>query len=299
MTRPWDELANVVTTVIMPSPWGAGDHLRLIAGESITVGQGVPTQWRLVLDHPDLLSTDTSSLRITTTGASRVPAELVHAMRKAFGVPVVVRYTSTEASVSTGTRIGDPDEVVANTVGRAAPNVRLRMLTDDGDDARRDEIGEVLLQSRAMMRCYWRDPEKTAEVIDPDGWLHTGDLGSLDADDNLSLVGRRVEMYIRGGYNVYPAEVEEVLGEHPGVMRAAVVGLPDPVLGQIGGAAVVAADPRHPPALDDLRAWCRARLADYKAPDRLRVVDELPTNAMAKVIKGALVAGFADPSDPH
>jgi acyl-CoA synthetase (AMP-forming)/AMP-acid ligase II len=297
MTRPWDELVNVVTTVIMPAPWTAADHLRLIAEEAITVGQGVPTQWRLVLDHPNLPTTDTSSLRITSTGASRVPAELVRAMRTAFGVPVVVRYTSTEASVSTGTDLGDPEDVVAHTVGRAAPNVALRLVTDDGEDAQTGEVGEVLLRSRAIMRCYWRDPQKTAEVIDDDGWLHTGDLGSLDPQGNLALVGRRVEMYIRGGYNVYPAEVEEVLGQHPGVGIAAVVGLPDPVLGQIGGAAVVAADPRKPPALDELRAWCRARLADYKAPDRLLVVPELPTNAMAKVIKGDLVAAFARPPD--
>ena len=291
MTRPWDEIAHLITTVIMPTPWHAADHLRLMAEEGITVGQGVPTQWQLVLQHPDLAATDTSSLRITSTGASRVPAELVRAMRKAFGVPVVVRYTSTEASVSTGTRVDDDDEIIANTVGRAAPNVELRVSVDDRDAAVA-EVGEVLLRSRAMMRGYWRDPEKTREVIDADGWLDTGDLGSLDAAGNLSLVGRRVEMYIRGGYNIYPAEVEEVLGEHPGVARAAVVGIPDPVLGQIGAAAVIPVDPAHPPTLDELKAWCRDRLANYKAPDRLRIVAELPTNAMAKVVKPAVTELF-------
>jgi acyl-CoA synthetase (AMP-forming)/AMP-acid ligase II len=292
MTRPWDEIAHVITIVIMPTPWQAADHLRLMAAEGVTVGQGVPTQWQLVLQHPNLTLTDTSSLRITSTGASRVPADLVRAMRKAFGVPVVVRYTSTEASVSTGTQIDDNDEVVANTVGRPAPNVELRVVTENGD-ADIGCVGEVLLRSRATMRGYWKDVEKTAEVIDDAGWLHTGDLGWLDQRGHLSLVGRRVEMYIRGGYNVYPAEVEEVLGEHPGVVRAAVVGIADPVLGQIGGAAVIPADPEHPPTLDELRAWCRDRLANYKAPDRLRIVAELPTNAMTKIIKSAVAELFA------
>jgi acyl-CoA synthetase (AMP-forming)/AMP-acid ligase II len=154
------------------------------------------------------------------------------------------------------------------------------------------EVGAVLLRSRAQMRRYWEDPEKTAEAIDPDGWLDTGDLGWLDASGNLSIVGRKVEMYIRGGYNVYPAEVEEVLGEHPAVLRAAVVGLADPVLGQIGGAVVIASDPERPPTLDELKAWCRDRLASYKAPDRLCIVAELPTNAMAKVVKADLVRLF-------
>ena len=292
MTRPWDEVLNVITTVIMPVPWHAADHLRLIAAEGVTVGQGVPTQWQLVLQHPDLAHTDTSSLRITSTGASRVPAELVRALRKAFGVPVVVRYTSTEASVSTGTRIDDDDEIVANTVGRPAPNVELRVEAEPGS------VGEVLLRSRAMMRRYWKDPVTTAATIDDDGWLHTGDLGSLDRAGNLSLVGRRVEMYIRGGYNVYPAEVEEVLGEHPEVASAAVVGIPDPILGQIGAAAVIPVDARRPPSLDDLRSWCRERLANYKAPDRLRIVEELPTNAMAKVVKPAVAALFSEDQAP-
>jgi len=291
MTRPWDEIINVITTVITPAPWHAADHLRLISDEGITVGQGVPTQWQLVLQHPDLGSTDTSSLRITSTGASKVPAELVRAMRKAFGVPVVVRYTSTEASVSTGTRIDDDDETIANTVGRPAPNVELRVMVGDRDAAV-GEVGAVVLRSRAQMRRYWEDPDKTAEAIDPEGWLDTGDLGWLDVSGNLSMVGRKVEMYIRGGYNVYPAEVEEVLGEHPGVLRAAVVGLADPVLGQIGGAVVIPSDPAQPPTLDELKLWCRDRLASYKAPDRLRIVDELPTNAMAKVVKAALVGLF-------
>ena len=295
-TRAWDELVHVITTVIMPPPWRAADHLRLMADEAITVGQGVPTQWRLVLDHPDLARTDTSSLRITSTGATRVPPELVRAMRAAFGVPVVVRYTSTEASVSTGTSVDDDDEVIANTVGRAAPNVELRLAAEDGGEVSTGDVAEVLVRSRATMRYYWGDPDRTAEVLDADGWVHTGDLGRLDAHENLVMVGRRVDMYIRGGYNIYPAEVERVLGEHPLVSAAAVVGLPDPVLGQIGAAAVIPVEVGESPSLEDLRSWCRDRLADYKAPDRLFIVDQLPLTAMAKVDKRALADRLSDPS---
>ncbi len=285
MTRPWDELVHVITTVILPTPWRPADHLRLIEQERITVGQGVPTQWQLVLDLPELEHADTSSLRITSTGATRVPPELVRALREAFGAPVVVRYTSTEACISTGTRLDDDDEVIANTVGRVSPGVEMQLLDADGTG-----VGEVLLRSRATMRRYWKDPERTAEVIDADGWVHTGDLGRLDDRGNLILVGRRTEMYIRGGYNIYPAEVESVLGEHPGVARVAVVGVPDPVMGHIGVAAVVPADPEDPPSLDDVRAWCRERLANYKAPDRVVIVDDLPLTAMSKVDKRALAA---------
>jgi acyl-CoA synthetase (AMP-forming)/AMP-acid ligase II len=295
-TRVWDELVHFITTVIIPTPWRATDHLRLIADESITVGQGVPTQWRLVLDHPDLARTDTSSLRITSTGATRVPPELVRAMRDAFGVPVVVRYTSTEASVSTGTSVDDDDEVIANTVGRAAPNVELRLAGDDGGPVSRGHVGEVLIRSRATMRYYWQDPVRTAEVRDDDGWIHTGDMGRFDEQDNLAIVGRRAEMYIRGGYNIYPAEVERALGEHPGVSAVAVVGVPDPVLGQIGAAAVIPVDASSPPSLEELRSWCRERLADYKAPDRLVIADQFPLTAMAKVDKRALVDLMTDPS---
>src|SRR5579871_1512586 len=159
MTRPWDEIMHVITTVIVPSPWHAADHLRLIADEAVTVGQGVPTQWQLVLQHPDLESTDVSSLRITSTGASKVPPELVRAMRKAFHVPVVVRYTSTEASVTTGTQVDDDDEVIANTVGKPAPNVELRVCVGDRR-ASVGEVGDIHIRSRARMRGYWKDPER-------------------------------------------------------------------------------------------------------------------------------------------
>jgi len=274
-----------------------------------------------VMAHPDLATADLSELRVAGTGASRVPAELVAAMRDRLGVPVVVRYTSTEASLGTGTVPGDADEVVAVTVGRPMPGVELLVADDRGDPVPTGEVGRVRLRSAAVMRGYWGGPptgpgadgvqfddHATAPVLDPDRWLTTGDFGFLDDDGNLHLVGRANELYIRGGYNVYPAEVEAVLSAHPSVAEVAVVGAPDPVLGEIGVAFVV---PQAGTTVDDedallaeLRATATSALADYKRPDRLVVADGLPLTSMMKVDKRALAgpaaaAAGATPRRPH
>ena len=304
MTRAWDEIAHAVTTVITPTPWTAAAAIEVMVREQVTVGQGVPTQWALVLAHPDLDKADLSALRVAGTGAARVPAELVEAMRTRLGCPVVVRYTSTETALGTGTRPDDAPEVVATTVGRPVPGVELELVDAHGIAVVPGEVGRVRIRSGAVMRGYVAprhpgrrtqplrtDPSATAAVLDAAGWLTTGDLGWLGTDGNLRLVGRVAEMYIRGGYNVYPAEVEGALGLHPAVAEAAVVGLSDPVLGEIGAAFVVpaAAESTAPPTLEELREWCAARLADYKSPDRLYLVEALPLTAMAKVDKRALV----------
>lgn len=288
MTRPWDELAHVITTVITPSPWRAADALALISSERITVAQGVPTQWSLMLDHPDCATTDFSSLRLAGTGASTVSPALVARMRRELGVPVVVRYTSTEAALTTGTAVGDRDEQVANTVGRAADNVEIKLVDPSGNEVGPGEVGTLKCRSGAVMRRYWADPEGSAAVVDKEGWLTIGDLGYLDLAGYLHLVGRHCEMYIRGGYNVYPAEVENALANHPGVARVAVVGRPDPILGEVGVAFLVAPLGVEAPRLGEIQQWCRDRLADYKAPDHLVVTDELPLTSMLKVDKVAL-----------
>jgi len=190
---------------------------------------------------------------------------------------------------------------VATTGGRPVPGVVLEVVGDDGAPVGPGVVGRVRLRSAAAMRGYvgdlgagqLLDAGATASVLDAAGWVTTGDLGALGEDGNLRLAGRRSEMYIRGGYNVYPAEVEAVLGEVPGVAQVAVVGTPDPVLGEIGVAFVTLA-PGAAVDLDTVVTACRARLADYKAPDRLCVVDELPLTAMAKIDKRALAAAAAE-----
>ena len=296
MTRVWDEIIRAITTVITPNPWSAESAIGLLERERVSVGQGVPTQWALVLAHPDLARADLGHLRIAATGAARVPPELVRAMRTRLGCPVVVRYTSTETSLGTGTDPADPDDVVATTVGRPVPGVDLTVVDDDGTPLPAGTIGRVRLRSAAAMVGYVGDvtsgrlvdEKATAAVRNAQGWITTGDVGWVGDDGNLRLVGRAADMYIRGGYNVYPTEIEAVLGDLPGIADAAVVGFPDPVLGEKGAAFVVLAPDTPAPELEAVRAACRRRLADYKAPDRLYVVGELPVTPLGKVNKRAL-----------
>jgi len=261
---------------------------------------GVPTQWSRLLDHEDVSLTDFSTLRVVAMGGAAAAPELIRRLRETLGCPVLNGYSATEAGVISGTVIGDSDEVVAGTVGRPRSEVDLRIVGPDATDVPVGEVGEVICRSPAMMRGYWHDPDLTATVIDADGYLHTGDLGRLRPDGNLTLAGRLTEMYIRGGYNVYPTEVEAVLTDHPAIARAAVIGAPDPVLGEIGVAFLVldpgsgTPDAGDVPGRDALRAWCTDRIADYKAPDRVVVVDELPVTAVGKLDKNALAARFRE-----
>jgi acyl-CoA synthetase (AMP-forming)/AMP-acid ligase II len=230
-------------------------------------------------------------------------------VRSRFGVAVIVRYTSTESSLGTGTTLTSSDEEVATTVGRPVSGVELVIVDDEGEQVPDGSVGRVRLRSAAVMRGYWGrgpgrgrsvaelvDAAATAAVLAPNGWLTTGDFGRLTPEGNLQLSGRAHERYIRGGYNVYPAEVEEALSSHPSIARAAVVGVADDVLGEVGVAVVVAA-PGTQPDLASLRAHCAGELSDYKAPDALVVVEELPLTPMMKVDPvrlAALAAGGAE-----
>jgi acyl-CoA synthetase (AMP-forming)/AMP-acid ligase II len=290
MTRLWDELGNAMTSVIVPTPWTARVSLDLMESERITVGQGVPTQWELILREPRLDERDLSSLRLIASGAARVPASLVFRLQRAFDCPVVVRYATTEASVISGTLCKDPPDVIERTVGAPCPTVDVRIADDDGRSLPKGDVGIIEVRSGAVMKRYLGDD--VSSPIRPDGWLVTGDAGSQDDEGRIHLVGRRSEMYVRGGYNVYPLEVEQVLSEHPALAEAAVSGVPDEVLGARGVAWVIPADHARPPDTDELRRWCREQLADYKAPDLVVVADDLPRNSMGKIDKKALLAAL-------
>ena len=288
MTRMWDELVNRITTIIVPTPWTPEAALALLETERVTVCQGVPTQYRLMFDHPAFDATEVSSLRIAGIGASRIPPELVAEMREKLHAPVVVRYASTESCLATGTRLDDSVETICTTVGRPNGGVELCIADDDDRPVIGSEVGNVLIRSRATMRGYWHDPERTSAAITDDGWVRTSDLGAIGDDGNLRLAGRSNEMYIRGGYNVYPIEVENCLGEHPGVTAAAVLGSPvDDRLGEIG---VLFAVPAAGADLDmaELRSFVGSRLASYKAPDVLVTVDQLPVTPLGKIDKRSL-----------
>jgi acyl-CoA synthetase (AMP-forming)/AMP-acid ligase II len=288
MAKLWDQLAWGSTTAISPTPWTAGDMLRLLVDERITVAGGVPTQWAKLLEHPDLGHADVSHLRLCLAATAPAAPELVERVTKRLGCPMVVRYAMTESPSITGTDPDDPPEVMFRTVGRPQRGVEIALVDEKGTAVAPGRVGRVRIKGGCVMRGYWGAPDLTADVLSEDGWLTSSDLGYLDGDGNLVLVGRSSDLYIRGGYNVYPLEIENVLAEHPSIDKAAVVGFPAPVIGEIGVAFVVPTDPALPPTLEELRAWTRERLADYKAPDRLELVDDLPLTAMLKVDKVAL-----------
>jgi acyl-CoA synthetase (AMP-forming)/AMP-acid ligase II len=288
MAKLWEQFALGVTLVLTPTPWTASAMLRVLVDERITVGAGVPTQWAKLLDEPGIGEADLSALRICLSATAPAPPELVARMRRVLGCPVVVRYAMTESPSITGTSPDDPPEVQYRTVGKPQAETVVELIDEAGAPVAPGQVGRVRVTGPCVMRGYWRDPEQTAEVLDDRRRLLSTDLGRFDADGNLVLVGRASEMYIRGGYNVYPLEVEHVLAEHPAVAAVAVVGASRPVIGEIGVAYVVPALDADPPDLFALRTWVSDRLADYKAPDEVRVVRALPLTPMGKVDKASL-----------
>ncbi len=287
MTKLPQSLRGGGTTFLM-GRWSAGDALEMVERHRITTLGGIPTQVALMLRHERFDSTDTSSVRMIAMGGGPSTAALVREARAALRSPVVVRYTCTEAGVGVGTAPDDPPEDAEESVGRARSGVELTIRSDDDEPVPAGELGHVCLRSRAVMRGYWRDPEATRAVFTADGAVRTGDLGFVDERGRLHLSGRSKEMYVRGGYNVFPLEVENVLADHPGVAHVAVVPRSDPVMGEIGVAVVV---PRHAadaPTLESLRAHARGRLASYKMPEAIVLASELPRTAMEKIDRAAL-----------
>ncbi len=292
MSKIVANIAGAQTTVLLES-FKARTVLETIERERITYIGGVPAQYSLILMDPELDRFDLSSLRTGAIGGAPFTPELVRQIRERLGIELVTRYSCTETAIGTGSRRGDPEERLASTVGRPSGAVELRIVDDRRRPLPPGEVGEVAIRSPAVMRGYWKQPEATAEVLDADGFFYTGDLGVLDEEGYLRLVGRKKEMYIRGGYNVYPVEIEAVLGEHPAIAQAAVVGVPDEVLGERGVAFLVPRDPASPPDPDEVRAFVAQRIADYKVPDRIVVCADLPLTPGLKVDRAALAARAA------
>ena len=270
--------------------------VRRIAEERITVLPGPPTVFQSILDRPDRDRLDLSTLRLVVTGAAVVPVELVVALRDELGIETVLTaYGLTEATGTvTMCRRGDPVDVVATTSGRAIPGVEVRVVGADGDTLTAGEPGEVVVRGFNVMCGYWNDAEATDEAVDGEGWLHTGDVGVMDEAGNVAITDRLKDMYVTGGFNAYPVEIETVLRAHPDVVQVAVVGVPDARLGEVGCAFVVLRDPARAAAVvDELPAWARERLANYKVPRSVEVVDELPVNAGGKVLKRELRARWS------
>lgn len=271
---------------MVPQPvFNVDTVLANIASERISVLPGPPTLHQSLLDHPAREAHDLSALRLVVTGAAVVPLRLVERLRGELRVgTVLTAYGLSEASgIVTMCRRGDDPATIAATSGRAIPGTEVRVRAEPG------EPGEILVRGYNVMQGYFEDPVATAEAVDADGWLHTGDVGVLDADGNLRITDRIKDMFIVGGFNAYPAEIEQLLGLHPDVADVAVIGVPDGRLGEVGKAYAVRRAGSTLTA-DDLIAWSRREMANYKVPRSVEFVAELPRNASGKVLKTELRA---------
>ncbi|MET8802880.1 FadD3 family acyl-CoA ligase [Streptomyces sp. NPDC004546] len=275
---------------MIPQPvFNVETALANIASERVSVLPGPPTLHQSLLDHPSRDAYDLSALRLVVTGAAVVPLTLVERLRAELGVDTVLTaYGLSEASgIVTMCRRGDSPSVIASTSGRAIPGTEIRLLDAKGTPVGPGEPGEILVRGFNVMRGYYDDAAATAGTISPDGWLRTGDVGVLDEAGNLRITDRIKDMFIVGGFNAYPAEIEQSLALHPDVREVAVIGVPDPRLGEVAK-AFVARRPDSTLTSDDLIAWSRREMANYKVPRTVEFVPELPRNASGKVVKGVL-----------
>jgi acyl-CoA synthetase (AMP-forming)/AMP-acid ligase II len=264
--------------------------LRRVEEDRVTVLPGPPTLYQSILDHPRRHEYDLSSLRVAVTGAADIPVELIKRIQGELPFSTIVSgYGLTEAGTATGTRPDDEFEAIARTVGRPRPGFEIRIVDRAGADVPLGQAGEVLVRGGSVMSHYLDDPEATAAALSSDGWLKTGDLGVFDDAGRLRIVGRVKDMFIVGGFNAYPAEIENALLRHPDVRQAAVIGVPDARLGEVGMAFVVLR-PGATSSAPDIIAWSRDQMANYKVPRVVKIVDELPVNASGKVQKDVLRA---------
>jgi len=270
--------------------WRADDALRAIAAERMPSIGGVAPQLALMVRSPEAARHDWDHVRTIVVGGAASPPALVAMARDRFGAAYSIRYSSTESGgCGTGTAFDADEDEALHTVGRPRPGVEVAVRDEGGRPVPGGEVGELWLRSPTQMSGYWRDPAATAATL-VGGWIRTGDLARIDERGLVRLAGRSTEMFIRGGYNVYPAEVEATLAAHPAVAEVAVVPRPDPVMGEIGVAVVAPRDPAAPPTLADVRRYLTGSLATYKLPEALRIVPELPLTPGQKLDRRALVA---------
>lgn len=273
-------------TVLPQAVFDAEQVLARVPRDRVTVLPGPPTLYHTILNHPGRDEHDLSSLRLSVTGAAPTPVELILRMREELTFETIITgYGLTEScGIATMCRYDDDPETIANTSGRAIPGVDVRVVDDHRAEMARGEPGEVVIRGYNVMDNYLDEPEETAATVDDDGWLHTGDVGVMDDRGYLKITDRTKDMFIVGGFNAYPAEIENLLLRNESVAQAAVVGVPDDRMGEVGMAFVVLR-PGARATPEELIAWCGPAMANYKVPRHVEIVDELPMNAMGKVLK--------------
>jgi HIP---CoA ligase len=273
-------------TVLPQAVFDAEQVLARVPRDRITVLPGPPTLYQTILNHPGRSEHDLSSLRLSVTGAAPTPVELILRMREELTFETIITgYGLTETcGIATMCRYDDDPKTIATTSGRAIPGVDVRVVDEHGAEVARGEPGEVVIRGYNVMHGYLDEPEETAATIDDDGWLHTGDVGVMDDRRYLKITDRTKDMFIVGGFNAYPAEIENLRLRNESIAQVAVVGVPDDRMGEVGMAFVVLR-PGAQATPEELIAWCGPEMANYKVPRHVEIVDGLPLNAMGKVLK--------------
>jgi len=273
---------RVGATLSMIPRFDAGKALEIIQRDKVTIFEGVPTMYHALLHHPDRETFDVTCLRLCVSGGAALPVEVMRAFEEAFGVKILEGYGLSETSPVAA--FNHPHkERKPGSIGTPIEGVEMKVVDADGDEVPQGEVGEIAIRGHNVMKSYWRRPDATQEVMRED-WFHTGDMAQRDEDGYFFIVDRKKDMIIRGGYNVYPREIEEVLYEHPAVSEAAVIGVPDESMGEEVGAAVVLRRDKHASA-DDIRSFVKERVAAYKYPRKIWFVEELPKTATGKILK--------------
>lgn len=276
-------------TLLPHAVFDSGEILKRIAGERISVLPGPPTLFQSLLAHPQLHQYDMASLRCTATGAAAIPVELIRQMKERLGFErVITAYGLTEScGIATMCRPDDDAKTVATTSGRAIPDIEVRCVDSHNNEVPRGQPGEIVLRGFNVMKGYFNNDVATAEAIDNTGWLHTGDIGVMDERGNLRITDRLKDMFITGGFNCYPAEIENIVAGHPDIAMNAVIGVPDERMGEVAMAFVVL---KPGARLEDgeLVSWCRQKMANYKVPRKIHYLEALPLNASGKVLKPEL-----------
>jgi long-chain acyl-CoA synthetase len=260
----------------------AGSALEIIDRDGVTVFQGVPTMYHAILNHPERNRYDTSKLRLCMSGGAALPVEVLRGFEQTLGVVILEGYGLSETSPVAS--FNHPDrERKPGSIGTPIEGVEMKIVDEDGNEAAPGEVGEIVIRGHNVMKGYWKRPDATEDAM-RGGWFHSGDLGRMDGEGYFFIVDRKKDMILRGGYNVYPREVEEVLYEHPAVLETAVVGVPDERMGEEVGAAIVLRPDAEADG-DELRDFVKQRVAAYKYPRMIWFVEELPKGPTGKILK--------------
>lgn len=285
----WVSCLLAGATILPQSVFDADDVFARISKDKITVLPGPPTLYLSLLAHPSLNTADLSSLRVAVTGAATIPPILIERMRSQLSFEIVTTaYGLTECGGLASICDIDTDiNTIANTSGRAIEGTEIAIFSEQGQPLKAGETGEICIRGFHVMKGYFEQPQATAEAIDEDGWLHTGDVGHIDENGYLSITDRLKDMYISGGFNCYPAEIEAVLTEHPAIAQSAVVGIKDERMGEVG-CAFITVKPEQNIDEASLIAWCRERMANYRVPRQIKIIETMPLNASNKIVKAEL-----------